>query len=74
MTRRFHRHDEPLTSEDLSKCQAALERYCRQNHLEAASEEGQRAAAIIIELYQQGIHDERQLKLLVDTARGYSAR
>jgi hypothetical protein len=73
MTGRFHRHDEPLTSEDLSKCQAALEHYCRQNKLEAGSEEGQRAAAIIIELYQQGIHDERQLKLLLDNARGYGA-
>ena len=73
MTRRFHRHDEPLTLEDLSKCQAALERYCHQNHLDFASEEGQRAAAIIIELYQQGIRDERQLSLLLDNARGYRA-
>lgn len=73
MTGRFHRHDEPLTSEDLSKCQAALEQYCRQNHIEAASDEGQRAASIIIELYRQGIHDEHQLKLLVHAARGYRA-
>jgi len=70
MTRRFHRHDEPLTSEDLSKCRAALEQFCQESHLEASSKEAERAAAIIIELYQQGVHDEQQLKQLVDAARG----
>ncbi|MBW9115638.1 hypothetical protein JNB88_18550 [Rhizobium cauense] len=73
MARGFHRHDAPLTSEDLSKCQLALEEFCRENDVEAASEEGERAAAIIIELYQQGIHDEQHLKQLVDAARGIIA-
>ena len=71
MTGRFHRHDQPLTSKDLSKCQAALERYCHQAQMEQSSPEGQRAGAIISELFQQGIHDEQRLNLLLDTARGY---
>ena len=55
MTGRFHRLDEPLTSADLAKCQKVLETYCRKNRVRLASEEANGVAAIIIELYQQGV-------------------
>ena len=70
MTQRFHRHDEPLTSEDLAKCQAVLETFCRDNNIALPSDEGIRVGAIIIELYQQGVKDVTQLRILVEAARG----
>lgn len=70
MTRRFHRHDEPLTSEDLGKCQLVLEAFCRDNNVALPSDEAIRVGAIIIELYQQGVKDANQLRILVDAACG----
>jgi hypothetical protein len=70
MTGRFHRHEEPLTSADLAKCQKVLETYCRKNRVRLASEEANRVAAIIIELYQQGVREESHLRALADAARG----
>ncbi|KQV27486.1 hypothetical protein ASC97_03640 [Rhizobium sp. Root1203] len=70
MTRRFHRHDEPLTSEDLAKCQVVLEAFCHDNDVSLPSEEAIRVGAIIIEMYQQGIRDANHLRILVDAARG----
>ncbi|WP_088692441.1 MULTISPECIES: hypothetical protein [unclassified Rhizobium] len=70
MTPRYHRHDEPLTSEDLAKCDIILEEYCRANNVTLPSDEAERVAAIIIELYQQGVHELHHLRSLVDAARG----
>jgi hypothetical protein len=70
MTTRYHRHDEPLTSEDLAKCQLILEEFCTLNNVTLPSEEAERVAAIVIELYQQGVHELHQLRPLVDAARG----
>ncbi|ANL46305.1 hypothetical protein AMC87_CH01593 [Rhizobium phaseoli] len=66
----YHRHDQPLTSEDLSKCQVVLEEFCFANNVPSPSDEAERVAAIIIELYQQGVHELHQLRPLVDGARG----
>jgi len=70
MTPRYHRHDEPLTSEDLAKCQAVLRDFCTANSVLLPSNDADRIAAIIIELYQQGVHEANQLRSLVDAARG----
>jgi hypothetical protein len=73
MTQRFHRHDEPLTSDDLAKCQRVFEAFCHDNNIPRPSEEAIRTGAIIIELFQQGVRDETQLRVLVDSARGVIA-
>jgi hypothetical protein len=72
MSKRFvSKHDEPLTSEDLEVCQKAFEAVLTKLNVEKDCEEAQRAAAIVIELYRQGIHDEIQLANLASVARGH---
>ncbi|WP_028749071.1 hypothetical protein [Rhizobium mesoamericanum] len=73
MTPRYHRHDEPLTSEDLSKCTSILEEFCTANNVALTSDDAERVAAIIIELYQQGVHELHHLRPLVDAATGILA-
>ncbi len=70
MSKRYHRHDEPLTSEDLARCHLILEEFCTLNGVALPSEEADRVAAIIIELYQQGVHELHHLRPLVAAARG----
>ncbi len=70
MTRRFRRHDQPLTSQDLHKCRQALEKFCEQNQVEPSSKEAERAAAVIIQLYQQGVQDEKQLEHILGATHG----
>ncbi len=71
MTERFvSRHDEPLTSSDLDICQRALDRILARLRVGKDTEEAQRAAAIIIELYRQGVHNDTQLVELAAAARG----
>ncbi|WP_431322221.1 hypothetical protein [Rhizobium sp. YTU87027] len=65
----FTRHNEPLDSDDLRKCQAVLDAICGASGIEPGSEEEDRVAASIIALYQQEVHDIDQLKHLVDAAR-----
>jgi hypothetical protein len=63
MTGRFvSKHDEPLTSNDLDICLKVGK----------DTEEAQRVAAIIIELYRQGVHKDTQLVELAAGARGIS--
>ena len=57
MTELSNRHEEPLTSEDLTKCQLVLEGYCRRNNVPLWSSEATRIRAIIIEIYQHGVRD-----------------
>jgi hypothetical protein len=54
----------------LAKCQRFLEAYCRENDVVLALEEPNRVAAIIIELSQHCVRDEKQLRALVAAARG----
>lgn len=42
--------------------------------IEASSDESERIASIIIEFYRQGIQDEKQLRALIDVARGLTHR
>ncbi|NKJ39345.1 hypothetical protein [Rhizobium sp. SG570] len=71
MTERFvSRHDEPLTSNDLEICQRALDGILARLKVGKDTEEAQRAAAIIIELYRQGVHQDKQLVELAAVARG----
>ena len=71
MNKRFvSKHDEPLTSEDLDTCQRAFEVVIKNLNVDRDAEEGQRAAAIVIELYRQGLRDEVQLAELASSARG----
>ncbi|OEC93575.1 hypothetical protein [Rhizobium sp. YK2] len=62
MTDRFvSKHDEPLTSNELDICQRALHGILARLKVGKDSEEAQHAAAIIIELYRQGVHNDTQL-------------
>jgi hypothetical protein len=73
MTGRFvSKHDEPLTSNDLDICQRALDEILARLKVGKDTEEAQRAAAIIIELYRQGVHKESQLIELAAATRGIS--
>ncbi|NTF84427.1 hypothetical protein [Rhizobium rhizogenes] len=71
MIRRYlSKHDHPLDSLDLDLCQRAFDALLVELKLAKDSEEAERVAAMIIELYRQGIHDERQLAILVGGAGG----
>jgi hypothetical protein len=73
MTGRFvSKHDEPLTSNDLDICQRALDEILARLKVGKDTEEAQRVAAIIIELYRQGVHKESQLIELAAATRGIS--
>ncbi len=68
MTERFvSKYDEPLTSNDLDICQRALDEALTRLKIGKDTEEAQRAAAIVIERYRQGVH---QAKQLVELAAG----
>ncbi|MGW9949814.1 hypothetical protein J2W92_005165 [Rhizobium leguminosarum] len=57
-----HFRDEPLTSEDLNVCDGVLRDL--KAVFDLSEKDFERLAAIIIELYRQGVHDPEQLKLL----------
>lgn len=62
--------DQALTSQDLEICEQVLGEVQREFDLANGSEDLQRAGAIIIELYREGVHDAVQLRALVFAARG----
>ena len=68
--RRVSDRDRPMTSEDLALCQQVLAAVKVEFKLDDDDEETSRRAAIIIELFRQGVHDVEQLKALVFAARG----
>lgn len=70
ISRTIKPRDEALTSDDLAKCQAVLDALKTEFGLADDDEEVSRSAAIIVELYRQGVHDEEQLKTLVFATRG----
>ena len=71
MTERFvSKYDEPLTSNDLDVCQRTLDEILTRLKVGKDTEEAQRAAAIIIELYRQGVHQATQLVELAAVGRG----
>ncbi len=64
------RRDQPMNSEDLGICQRVLDAVKVEFDLDADDEETARNAAIIIELYRQGVHNIDQLRVLAFAARG----
>jgi hypothetical protein len=64
MTERPSRHQQPLSSEDLIKCQLITDEYCRRHDIKLKSSEACRIEAIIVELYQQGLRDAEQPRFL----------
>lgn len=68
--RKISERDLPMTSEDLAICQRVLDAVRAEFQLDEDDEETSRAAAIIIELYRQGVHNVDQLRVLVFAARG----
>jgi hypothetical protein len=68
--RHLRGRDQPMTSEDLAICQRVLDTVKAEFQLDVDDEETSRAAAIIIELYRQGVQNFDQLKVLVFAARG----
>ncbi|OWV91607.1 hypothetical protein ATY81_20040 [Rhizobium sp. R72] len=72
--KRYSRRDEPLHSTDLSVCHRVLDHIRNEQEIDASSDESERIASIIIEFYRQGVRDEKQLRALIDTARGFTPR
>jgi hypothetical protein len=68
--RKIADRDQAMTSEDLALCAQVLEAVKAEFQLSDNDEEMSRSAAIIIELYRQGIRNFDQLKILVFAARG----
>lgn len=67
----YSRHEVSLNSASLALCHKVLKIVCFDIGAEISSEEAARIAAITIELYQQGVRDEDQLRVLVSGARGF---
>ncbi len=68
--RHIRGRDLPMTSEDLAICQRVLDAVKAEFQLDRDDEETARIAAVVIELYRQGVHNFDQLKVLVSAARG----
>lgn len=68
--RHIRGRDLPMTSEDLAICQDVLDAVKAEFQLDRDDEETARIAAVIIELYRQGVHNFNQLKVLVFAAGG----
>lgn len=68
--RKIADRDQAMTSEGLALCAQVLEAVKAEFQLSDNDEEMSRSAAIIIELYRQGIRNFDQLKILVFAARG----
>ncbi|MDM9627582.1 hypothetical protein QTL95_16885 [Rhizobium sp. S152] len=70
MHNRANERDRALDSHDLATCDQVLAAVKAEFGFAEESDEMTRSAAIIIELYRQGVHDAEQLKVLVLAARG----
>ncbi len=64
------RSNAPLDARDLELCQHVFDEIRAAADIPRQSEEGERIAAIVIELYRQGVRNPEQLKILVQGARG----
>ncbi|NLS08136.1 hypothetical protein HGP14_33620 [Rhizobium sp. P32RR-XVIII] len=64
-----NRRDEPLTSEDLRICNDVLKALSREHRIEKGKAAVTRLAAIIIELYRQGVREAEQLAMLAGATR-----
>ncbi|WFU11587.1 hypothetical protein QA646_24675 (plasmid) [Rhizobium sp. CB3090] len=65
ISRYLSKRDLALDSVDLDTCQRAFDAILLKRNIARESEEGEQVAAMIIELFREGIHDEQQLVVLV---------
>ncbi|MEF0941360.1 hypothetical protein [Rhizobium sp. BR 362] len=63
-----------LDARDLAACQFVFDELLKEIAVAKDSEEAERIAAIVIELYRQGMHDVSHLKVMVESARGLFGR
>lgn len=59
------KHDMALDSTDLNICQHAFDAILLKLNIARNTEDAEKIAAMVIELYRQGVHDENQLVKLV---------
>lgn len=60
----------PLDSRDLETCQRVFDKLSADYAVTRDSDEAERMASIIIELYRQGVRDPNHLQSMVEAARG----
>ncbi|WP_245441531.1 hypothetical protein [Rhizobium vallis] len=60
----------PLDSRDLEICQDVFDDLRTMADVPRNSEEAERIAAIVVEIYRQGVHNPEHLKTIVQAARG----
>ncbi|NZD49770.1 hypothetical protein [Rhizobium leguminosarum] len=65
-----NRSQVPLDSRDLEICQQVFDKIRSEYQVEKDSDEAERTASIIIELYRQGVRDPDHLMSMVEAARG----
>ncbi|SCB61974.1 hypothetical protein GA0061105_12837 [Rhizobium aethiopicum] len=63
----------PLDSRDLETCQRVFDKLSTDHAVARDSDEAERMASIIIELYRQGVCDPNHLQSMVQAARGLFA-
>ncbi|WP_075293249.1 hypothetical protein [Pararhizobium arenae] len=68
MADKYIRHDEPLLLPDVETCQTAFDLICDAQRIDRGSETARDLAALIIQLYKQGVHDFASLRALVGKA------
>lgn len=64
----------PLDSRDLEICQHVFDDLRTMADVPRKSDEGERIAAIVVELYRQGVRNPEHLKTMVQAARGLFER
>ena len=65
-----NRSQVPLDSRDLETCQRVFDRLSADYGVARDSDEAERMASIVIELYRQGVRDPDHLQSMVEAARG----
>ncbi|MBY5446991.1 hypothetical protein HFO93_26685 [Rhizobium leguminosarum] len=60
----------PLDSRDLDICQQVFDKLRSEYQVAKDSDEAERMASIVIELYRQGVRDPNHLRSMVEAARG----
>jgi hypothetical protein len=58
----------PLDGRDLTVCQAVCDKLMAELRTGVDAEEANRIAAIIVDLYRQGIREPEQLKVMIEAA------
>ncbi|CAN7657041.1 hypothetical protein [Rhizobium sp. LjRoot258] len=56
-------------AQDLAACQSVFDELLKEMGVAKESEEAGRIAAVVIDLYQQGVRDPSRLKVMVENAR-----